>query len=64
VIAGGDGIAGVASVRSRTGGDGRFSDDAEMAFKKFVEVVCELVARSNMDEVLVRPAALQRDEDD
>jgi hypothetical protein len=58
------GLAGVVSVRSTMGGEGRFSDDAEMSFRKLVEVVCELIARSDMDEVLVRPGALQRDEDD
>ena len=46
--------AGMASVRSSKGGDKRFVDDAEASFRQFVEVICELLSRFEMDEVMGR----------
>jgi hypothetical protein len=45
------------SVRSKGGLDGRFSEDAEMSFKKFVEVMGELITRSDVDDVMGRQGA-------
>ena len=49
--------AGMVSVRSKGGLDGRFSEDAEMSFKKFVEVMSELFTRSDVDDVMGRHGA-------
>jgi hypothetical protein len=49
--------AGMATIRSKKGMDCKFSEDAELWFKKFVEVVCELFKRSEMDDVMGREDA-------
>jgi hypothetical protein len=44
----------MATIKSKQGIDVRFTEDAELAFKKFVEVICELFQRSDMDVVMGR----------
>lgn len=47
-------VTGMVSIRSKGGLDGRFSEDAELSFKKFVEVMSELFTRSDIDDVMGR----------
>lgn len=54
--------AGMASVRSWKGGEKRFADDAEASFRQFVEVICELLSRFEVDEVMGRTRRGGRDE--
>jgi hypothetical protein len=48
---------GMVLIKSRRQGDARFSDDAELSFRNFVTIVCELISRMEMDEVIARPSA-------
>jgi hypothetical protein len=52
----------MASVRSWKGGEKRFADDAEASFRQFVEVICELLSRVEVDEVMGRTRRGGRDE--
>jgi hypothetical protein len=47
------------AIRSRKGSEGRFLEDAEVSFRKFMDVICELMARADIDEVLLRERAAQ-----
>jgi hypothetical protein len=51
-------------VRNAKGGDTRFTEDAEAAFKNFVDVVCEMFQRYDADQVMGRGVKRQHDEDD
>ena len=56
--------SGMAAIRSRKGSEGRFLEDAEVSFRKFMEVICELFARVDIDEVLLRQRAAKTYDDD
>jgi hypothetical protein len=56
--------SGMAAIRSRKGTEGRFLEDAEVSFRKFMEVICELFARADVDEVLLRQRAAKTHDDD
>jgi hypothetical protein len=56
--------SGMAAIRSRKGAEGRFLEDAEVSFRKFMEVICELFARADVDEVLLRQRAAKTYDDD
>lgn len=58
------GPAGMVCVRNAKGGDTRFTEDAEAAFKNFVDVVCEMFQRYDADQVMGRGVKRQHDEDD
>jgi hypothetical protein len=55
--------SGMVAIRSKKGTEGRFLEDAEVSFRKFMEVICELIARADIDEVLLRQRAAKTYDD-